>query len=348
MKVTISDPVIAYLDMNVWVMMAQGRQSGDARWAAVCTALATAVSNGRIVVPLSAAHYLELWNRHDRRSREQVGALMRDVSQYATISSPGEVRRREVRMLTSRLTGGSQCPSPMESFVGRGAAHAFDSPNGRVRFVESLASRDGSTPEGPVMPPPAGWDELDRSALGWEWLQLVGTEMILQSDGLDRTPEHRFGTQYMRDQLGLREHLLLEPDARRRLWDIVVTGELLSLLGEINDACEEFGVDPRYLVFDRKLGQASLLAGRAFIAGLPSVFTLATLRLWKHRDLTHPWEQHDWTDISTLSVAVPYCNVVITERRWAHLIKAARLAERYETWVGQGLAAMEHLVSTVS
>ncbi len=123
---------------------------------------------------------------------------------------------------------------------------------------------------------------------------------------------------------------------------------LNSLLDEINEICEELDIDPRGFFFSGLLGATPPQSVHAFIAGLPSAFAWATLRHCKHRDLTHPWEQHDWTDISALSVAVPYCDVVITERRWAHMIKATRLAERHKTEVGHWITALESLFSTLS
>lgn len=74
-------------------------------------------------------------------------------------------------------------------------------------------------------------------------------------------------------------------------------------------------------------------AMRGFVNGLPSVDTLATLREWKHRDLTHEWQQHDQSDLLSLAVAVPYADVVVTERRWAHLCEASGLSAKYDTRV---------------
>jgi hypothetical protein len=301
-----------------------------------------------MVVPLSTAHYLELWHRRERRSREQVGAVMRDVTSYASIPSTYSVRRREVRALVSQLVGR---PSPLPStsdLIGHGAAHAFDSPHGRFRFIESLASPDGKVNEGHAADPPENWNTLDRTGPEWEWLQLVGTQPILESEGVERTPEHRYGTQHMEDELRLREYLVREPKARGHLWDHLVADELDSLRDEINEISEELDVDPHGFFLRGILGETPPESVHAFIARLPSAFAWATLRHWKHRDLTHPWEQHDWTDISALSVAVPYCDIVITERRWAHMIKATRLAERHDTEVGYGLRSLESLLSTVS
>jgi hypothetical protein len=100
--------VVVYLDMNVWVSMTRGGSQGDQRWMAARSALEAAVSGGQVVVPLAVAHYLELWHRREQRSREQVGAVMRDLTGYATIPSPYLVRRREVRALVTQLAGGSR------------------------------------------------------------------------------------------------------------------------------------------------------------------------------------------------------------------------------------------------
>ena len=46
-------------------------------------------------------------------------------------------------------------------------------------------------------------------------------------------------------------------------------------------------------------------------------------------------------------MAVPYCDVVVTERRWAHMIKATGLAKRYGTEAGHGIAALETLIASL-
>lgn len=74
-------------------------------------------------------------------------------------------------------------------------------------------------------------------------------------------------------------------------------------------------------------------AMRACIEVLPRVDTLATLREWKHRDLNHEWHQHDQSDLLSLAVAVPYADVVVTERRWTHLCEASGLTAKYGTQV---------------
>lgn len=342
-------PKLVYLDMNIWVALTRGCIQRDSRWQAARDGLILAVENGRAMVPLSSAHYLELWHRSNEESREHVGTLMRDISQYATIQPSGRVRAMEVEAHISRLQLSTTYANhdSRNAILGHGVAHAFGSPHGRFRFVESRASADDKEPEGPPTAPPEGWEQLDRQGDAWEWLHLVGTQRLLELNGLDRTPEHRHGSSYLRDQIHLREQATNNPEIHRRLRDIVAGEELMSLIDDINEIAEQLRIDPRSLIFSEPT-MSPPESIHNFVSNLPSADTWATLRYWKHRDLTHPWDQHDWTDLSALSIAVPYCDFVLTERRWAHMIKASGLAEKYSTSVGHSLSAIEGLLEELS
>lgn len=327
--------------MNIWVAMARGRARGDGRWTAAFDCLSGSVECGRVVIPLTGANYLELWHRRDMLSREALGATMRDLSLYATFASPQDVHRAEVRGWISSMLRRDDYRMPGSlQLLGAGANHAFGRPDGRIRFVESLASRDGTIAEGSPVQPPQSWQDLDRSGPNWEWFQLVGIQELLDMDGMDRTPEHRIGDAYVEKELELRSKLKDSAELRRRLEDFVVTEEVTDLLGEINEYCCEINFDPHALFLgDIPISPQDRV--RMFVSGLPSSNVWTTLRVWKHRDFSHPWEQHDWTDLVALSVAIPYSDFVVTEKRWAHLATVSGLAARYGTNVASGLKAVE-------
>lgn len=92
---------------------------------------------------------------------------MREVTGYATIPSTYSVRRREVSVgEVPQLAGGSSPLLSTSDLLGHGAAHAFDSPHGRFRFIESPASPDGKVNEGLATEPPENWNALDQ-VLQW-------------------------------------------------------------------------------------------------------------------------------------------------------------------------------------
>ncbi|GAB10056.1 hypothetical protein GOARA_050_01185 [Gordonia araii NBRC 100433] len=132
-------PRIVYLDQNVWVDMARGCTGTDSAWLQVRDRLRRATRGEQLVVPLSPAHYLELWHRRESASRRQVAELMRDVTGYATIPSPHVVRQLEACGLVARWVDPSARLPNKKDLLGRGAAHAFGRPYGRLRFVASVA-----------------------------------------------------------------------------------------------------------------------------------------------------------------------------------------------------------------
>ncbi|HWJ81270.1 MAG TPA: hypothetical protein VNS55_03445 [Nocardioides sp.] len=338
-------PLVAFLDMNVWIDIARGRRVGDSRWVAVFDGLLAAVAEHRVVLPLISSHYLELWNRSDQISREGVATVMRDLSSYVTLAPIQDIRRREVAIAVERYSHPEAAGLAVEDLLGHGVNHAFNSSYGRFRFVESLASTDGSVAEGPSVPAPDSWTDVVREGPAWEWINLAGLDDVVHNPGLERTPTHRLGTAHVQEELRIRELIGRAPWARTRIEDIVVTEELQALTDSINAACRQAGVDPYALFLDNPTHADPSGAMRGFVRRLPSVDTAARLRVRKHQDLSHPWEQHDRVDIISLATAVPYCDVVVTERRWVHLIQASRLAADYKVRVGSGIGAVESLVS---
>ena len=151
-------PIIAYLDMNVWVAMARGRDQADVRWNAAYHGLMEAADLGQIVIPLAIAHYLELWHRRDQYSREDVGSLMRDLSGYVTIMPPHAVRCLELDSAIRYLLGEPLEPLRKDQYIGFGAEYAFGNPDGRFRFVESVAGVENAYKEGASVVPPEGWE----------------------------------------------------------------------------------------------------------------------------------------------------------------------------------------------
>jgi len=324
--------------MNVWVEMAKGVSHGAARWQQRVDALATLVRDGHVRIVISPGLYLELWHRGTQKSRDDVGRLVRDLSDYATFAPLTAIRKREVEAYVRRHIGASSWVTA-DDVLGEGACFAFGSRFGRFRFVEYLAAEDGSVPEGRAVAAPDEWLKTDWRGPQWEWLNLVGTAEIVESPGIERRPQHRIGDEWVHREQALRHLVLQYPEARRRLRDLIVVDEVQDLTTAINQACWDARVQPHGLFMENPGFDSPASGMRAFVSGLPSVDALTTFREWKHRDLNHSWDQHDHTDLVNLSMAVPYADVIVTERRWAHLAHASGLVNRY----GSVVVGIRHL-----
>lgn len=69
----------------------------------------------------------------------------------------------------------------------------------------------------------------------------------------------------------------------------------------------------------------------AFLYDLPVASAVFEIRYRRHRDPALTWTRQDLNDLHALSVAVVHCDVIVTERHVAGLMREARLDERHST-----------------
>jgi hypothetical protein len=106
-------------------------------------------------------------------------------------------------------------------------------------------------------------------------------------------------------------------------------------------AIVELGADPS--AFVKSLG--SIEDSVDFYHSVPTIDVLVTLGLRRDNDLNRPIHRNDIKDVEFLSVAVPYCNIVVTERFWSHTVRAAGLDRRYDTIVISDLTEVPELLA---
>lgn len=334
---------IVYLDQFVWVRLLQGLAESDGLAVEVRDALVHLRTLGRIRVPLSGTHYLETWHRKDYRSLRELAELMREVSDYSSIAAVHVSQRFGIACALAALEG---APAPLApTVVGRGVNHAFGSKTGRFRFVESLGT-DGRVEGaeldvGDVFATRRQRDAFVALATSgsseWEWINLAGDEQMFArfADGLDRSPEHRHGSEAAADEIRLRRWLQSEPRAAQRLEDLIIGQEMDRMAEEVYEVAALRRFDVAHW-----LGRAGRQGVRDFVAAVPTSDVLARLRHHLHRNPQHPIEQHDRSDLHMLANVVPHCDVVVTERRWAHAVIASGLARRYGTTMVSTLAGL--------
>lgn len=291
------------------------------------------VRSGYLVVPLVCGHYLETWNRARWESRSALASLMRDLSRWATLSPTQEVARREIERAL-----GVRAPLTSDDVLGHGVNHAFASATGRFRLVERAWTRENPQ-EGQEIPGVPDYFEKiqEKHPAAWEWLNLAGpAEEDFPLPGFDDSqfevrPEHRKGDEFVAHERELVAQLAAD-GMGHRLRDAFVMLDLQDLLADINAACIKWRFDPDNL---RPEGALRLLHRR-----LPSRNVLADLRSLRLQDPSLPLEQHDRTDLMGLAVTLVYCDIVVTERRWAHFARRAGMKRHYGTIVTSRLSEL--------
>jgi len=128
------------------------------------------------------------------------------------------------------------------------------------------------------------------------------------------------------------------PWRRSRLRDVVSARELII---------EFQNMLPRALA-RRSLVLADVISdpqsARKFVRAMPSTEVAIELKTAWHRNRSKPWTANDIYDIDAMSLAVPYCDVVVTEKACHHVLNVARFGERMQTAL---LRKLEDLPSTL-
>jgi hypothetical protein len=87
-----------------------------------------------------------------------------------------------------------------------------------------------------------------------------------------------------------------------------------------------------------------LESARAFIRAMPSTEVSIELKTAWHKNGEKQWTTNDIHDVDAMAVAVPYCDIVVTEKACHHILKTARLGERMHTAL---LRNLENLPATL-
>lgn len=340
-----------YLDQNKWVELLRAEKNPTANALAkeVLDRLKVLASDRRIVVPLSASHYLETWNRKNWQSRHGLAEIMRALSNFATVAPIQQIVRWEIEkfLLQNFRSPNCRCNIPDINglLLGHGVEHAFNSTTGRLRLVESIAGpgvREGA----PAIPHDEFLRLLEEARAlpddAYEWWSLAGDESPLDVEGFETRSEHRLGDERVELEEKLAREISTDPHLRRRLDDYLIAQELSLISEDVDEIAFWHNANTNLLMAEWMRQGPSF--GKYYLESLPTSLCIFSLRKAKHANPQWKWQQHDRSDMTALSVAVPYCDVVVTERQWAHVFKSTRLDSRFGTTVLSRIQDLEQVL----
>lgn len=319
---------LVYLDLNHWISLAQastGHPNG-ASFVPILEASAAAKSAGTALFVLSADHYMEMGKIRDPSQRRAIADVMEELTGFASLLDRVVVMELE---LDAMLDGFARKPSSFSPapLVGTGVRHSFGRNSG-VRFrgphgdaTEEVRARVGSE----------AFDKFVAQA------ELLLDQSVLRGPADDEVPELR--------ALGWKPESAIQVAERRaaqeRELSSVLDREAQWRRGRLRDVvsarelCIEFeNILPRALA-RRELALTDVISGREssrrFVRAMPTTNVSIELKTAWHRNRDKTWIANDIYDIDALSLAVPYCDIVVTEKACHHVLSAARLGHRMHT-----------------
>jgi hypothetical protein len=307
-------PKLLALDMNAWIYLAQAAH-GHAKQVGAGEALRavqSGVESGRLVVPIMPMNLTEVGDVKDDARRERLATFMVNMSKNHSVAYSGTIQDREVYDSVRALYLGDHRPSDLRTLV-------------------------------------LCWGIVP--AVG------IGAVSIDWKDGVERPEMQRF----------LNE-ALSHPRLSVRTLSRMYSDEGTAVAREVDELCARLlacsrvpfagaTVDQRWVAETRGLVQQGVVRERIervaafcnvglepllswldddanrtqFFEAVPQLNTQGKLMLTRDRNLQDLPDRNDMKDLFFMSVALPYANVVVAEKAWAHVAKASRLDALYST-----------------
>jgi hypothetical protein len=318
-----------YLDMNKWIELTRAMKAGVAKAPDYLAVIAAAVDGGLASFPLSAGHVFETWKASSAKRRHDLAPVMASVSKNHTIAAPSKLLPGELDRAFQSRFGRPVELLPLRPF-GWGLAFSFGQELPQVSAETRAAMR--------ALDPSLSEQELSA----WlDMMLLAGPPENLPVKGIAQPPlefAEAFAAEENAQARLYAEHGA-DKDLRRRA---VSARQMLDIREELyqaqlraqvtNDDIAALGAEG---VTDLALDLRSRAAGHRMM-------------WWQHDNPETRWEPNDLDDISYLSVAVGYCDIVVTERKWTHILNASGAAKDLGTIVTSRLDDLPELLVAAS
>ena len=311
---TSDKPLYIYLDQNKWIDLARAyyEMEGGKRFRGALDKIQEGISNQTIVCPLSSEHVFETNKTKNRTRRKRLAVVMSEISRGVTISPQSQIRRREFAHILGKAF--HKTYPVMPSAFGVGIPFAL----GKEFIVR---------------------DENGNRVLMPEKFNLEVNELLASSEtiisflmGNDEATNLKALEQYNRSQAEFVERVESFREkakqhgkmAHRRAYianlTIAIQDELIDVLKLYDKTMEDFlnlGRDEITSIYDN----------------CPTVDIEIALVVSRNEQWDKKVKANDSVDIAFLTIAIPYCDVIITEKFWCSLIQRTKLDKKYNTVV---------------
>ena len=299
-----------YLDQNKWIDFARAvlDKPKGAEFKEVSNKIISKVESGEWVLPISIVHIMETINIKDEVRKEEFSKILFDYSKANTICSYNKISKYEFVNAWLEIFGESI--DVKDILFEQNICNLldidnddYDKPmykliNNIINSQDVLFNLTNSSIFDTIV-------STERT----EWESFAATTEIARNNLIATVKDDskRFKyiivDEYKRLETASNEAMTLE--ARKR--------------GLLNDACIKRADDYIQNNFEEWLQK------------LPSLFVRANLCLQRYKNTSKPFDRNDVKDMAFLSTAIPYCDIVITEKSWTSHTKSSGLDKMYGT-----------------
>ena len=312
---------VIYLDQNIWICLAQAyygrnRNPDDAK---VCKAVLKASESDKVIFPLSAVHMVETHRNNQQQRRERLIDFMIEVSKMYTIPNYEYLIYAELyRAIIKRLD-----PEVFQEMIKRLDPRYFQQIINY--FYPAVNIKDFIIRKG-----------ISNMLANNEIKGLDNKEAFIRvcknEEASNVVRANRYLDYIRADNIEKwRNQVICWNEDRNRRSDAFFSkafvDEIVGKIVRIKHLELDF---PKEVLSPKELcsNQNDIIN---FSKDVPTFDVFSELFRRRLNDYNKPLETNDFYDIASLAVAIPYCDIVVAEKKFSAIAKDAKLDKIYNT-----------------
>lgn len=314
-------PKFIYLDQNKWIDLAKAiiNPKHNTQYHEVSQLIQNKVESQEWLFPLSLVHFIETLRRSEPGSRRRLALVMSKISKQSAIKSYVDIEEIELFNLLAKVHAPNEVRAvqPIEYNVLT-AIGVTKVELSAKSYMPSCLVREVAT----LLIQLISDDYLFEKMI----MDIECDSLLAKIDGEDRQAVDMWTA----------EQSFLKPFSGELKYKVFLLRQIAPFLAM---AASRFAIHFN-LSKDEVIPYNAMSKPEdalRYFEGVPSLETRIRLMFDRMRNPEHKIELHDSRDISFLATAIPYCDIVITERTWKHVANSQGLCKKYNTVVESNL-----------
>lgn len=323
-KMSIKYPLKIYLDQKDWILLAKAwkEKDGNPILKRLLQKLIIHAYNDKIIIPLSINHMIETSNRGDKKSRDDLIELMITLSKGYTIIPYVTVIPYEIKNAIYQNLGISEKTIEVKKMV----------------FSRGIGNILGATPT--IQNKEGSGDEYDKKAL----------ERIMYTPEVLRFGFGTHNKKAFQERIKADNALIQNIETNRERFEKQYKDKDLRRRARFaTHFVEQINPILCRIIIDEKLPkeEGAKIIGKnpdectAFMEQMPTSFCSFALTRRRDEQISAPAHEHDLYDIASLSIAIPYCDIVVCEKRFGGFARDEKLDTKYNTLILKNLEELD-------
>jgi len=318
-----------YLDLNHWYALGRAMvgHPDRAEHVDILRTLREQVEQGRLMLPLSAVHYIELAENPRDHQRKEAADVMTVLSQFNTMAPAARIIDEELAQGLHARFGRPTWPIKVKKF-GYGAGFALTGEDGGLGGrVEGGTEEDRREVEAELGMSIAQFEADVNGFAEYMLLKQPETGIRDQIPGYDPYAARRLADEELKSFNILVDTVQTNPDIASRPLDAICARQFLfEFRDNYTRAVMSAGFIGKRTVFRSKEELTK------FLMSMPSRRVATMLQCHYLKDTNKHWKINDLRDNLALSQAIPYCDLVVTDSEvWDVAVNRAHLDQEFET-----------------